>query len=122
MNQDQIDMLDDLCVEIHERHKKWWQNPHTGEAIFRNVGELLMLTVSELAEAMEGHRKGLKDDHLPHREMFEVELADAFIRIADIAGGLGIDLAGAVAEKLEYNAKRADHTHEERVKDGGKKY
>ena len=52
------------------------------------VGTKLMLSVSELAEAMEGHRKGLMDDHLPHRPMIEVELADALIRIMDLAGAL----------------------------------
>ena len=36
-----------------------------------------MLIVSEIAEAMEGERKDLMDDKLPHRKMAEVELADA---------------------------------------------
>ena len=39
-----------------------------------------MLTISEIAEAMEGERKNLMDDHLPHRKMAEVEIADAYIR------------------------------------------
>lgn len=43
------------------------------------------------------------DDKIPHRSMLEVELADALIRICDMAGGLGLDLEGAVLEKLEYN-------------------
>ncbi|XUM19805.1 hypothetical protein ACRAVF_19255 [Bradyrhizobium oligotrophicum S58] len=38
-----------------------------------------MLIVSEIAEAMEGERKSLMDDHLPHRKMVEVELADTLI-------------------------------------------
>ena len=38
--------------------------------------------------------------------MVEVELADAVIRIADLAGALGLDLGGAIAEKLEYNRNR----------------
>ncbi|RZK79787.1 MAG: hypothetical protein EOO85_02735, partial [Pedobacter sp.] len=45
----------------------------------REVGTCLMLIVSEVAEAMEGDRKGLMDDHLPERPMLEVELADAII-------------------------------------------
>ena len=88
----------------------------------RNTGQMLMLCVSELAEAMEGDRKDLMDDHLPHRKMMEVELADAVIRICDLAGGKGYDLGGAIAEKLAYNAQRADHKMQNRVKDGGKKY
>lgn len=83
-----------------------------------------MLTVSELSEAMEGHRKGLMDDKLPHRKMFEVELADALIRIFDIAGApeLCLDVGGAFVEKMLYNAKRKDHTNEARLAEGGKKY
>lgn len=100
----------------------WWKNPATGEPLKRSTGELLMLCVSELAEAMEGDRKGLKDDKLPERDMLEVELADAVIRIFDMAGGLGLDLPGALVEKLEYNATREDHKPENRVKEGGKKY
>lgn len=83
-----------------------------------------MLAVSELAEAMEGHRKDLADDKLPHRKMFEVELADALIRIFDMAGApeLGLDLGGAFEEKMSYNSTRRDHTNEARLEAGGKKY
>lgn len=102
----------------------WWRDLQTGEDLHfkRNVGELLMLCVSELAEAMEGHRKGLMDDHLPNRLMLEVELADAVIRIFDLAGGHGLDVPGAIAEKLAYNARRSDHKPENRAAPGGKTY
>lgn len=96
--------INDLATLCHTANKKWWQDPATGEPVKRNVGELLMLCVPELAEAMEGHRKGLQDDKLPHRSMFEVELADCLIRIYDLAGGMGLDLGGAFKEKTEYNA------------------
>lgn len=86
------------------------------------VAQKLCLTHSEVSEAMEGHRKGLADDHLPHRPMIEVELADALIRICDLAGAMGLDLGGAVREKLEYNAKRADHKPDARSAAGGKAY
>ena len=88
----------------------------------RNVGELLCLVHSEISEAMEGHRKLLKDDKLPNRSMLEVELADAVIRIFDMSGGLGLDVAGAIAEKLQYNATRQDHTIESRRAADGKKF
>lgn len=80
----------------------------------------LDLQHSELGEATEGYRKGLMDDHLPHREMIEVELADAMIRIFDLAGWLGLDVPGAMMEKLAYNQQRADHKEENREKEGGK--
>lgn len=83
---------------------------------------MLCLIHSEVSEAMEGIRKGLMDDHLPHREMAEVELADAVIRILDFAGYKGYDLAGAMFEKLEYNKHRADHKRENRQKEGGKQF
>jgi NTP pyrophosphatase (non-canonical NTP hydrolase) len=109
---------------IHAKNKEagWWTDLNTGEPLQRNVGELLMLMVSELAEAMEGHRKNLQDDKLPHRKMIEVELADCLIRIYDAAGGLKLDLAGALVEKLAYNQTRKDHKPEERMKAEGKKY
>lgn len=103
----------------------WWNDLTTGEPMVNRphvVGEKLMLIVSEVSEAMEGHRKGLADDKLPHRSMIEVELADAVIRIADLAGALGLDLGGAIAEKLAYNQHRPDHKPENRKADGGKKY
>lgn len=86
------------------------------------VAQKLCLVHSEISEAMEGHRKGLMDDKLPHRPMIEVELADAVIRIADLAGALGLDLGGAIAEKLAYNATRPDHKPEARQAAGGKAY
>lgn len=103
----------------------WWNDLETGAPLIERphvVGEKLMLIVSEVSEAMEGHRKGLADDKLPHRPMIEVELADAVIRIADLAGALGLDLGGAIAEKMAYNASRPDHKPENRKADGGKKY
>lgn len=82
----------------------------------------LCLIHSEISEAMEGDRKGLRDDHLPHRSMLEVELADAVIRIADLAGALDLDLGGAIAQKLAYNSTRKDHRTEAREAKHGKRY
>jgi hypothetical protein len=171
------DGLTALSKQIHELNHKWWHTPD-GTRIERNRYELLMLVVSELVEAMEGERKDLMDDKLPHRKMAEVEMADAAIRILDYMGGFdlwfrrsyqialsdnkaaalfeitcqvtdcqnqpdsiqrvclsqamrliikyckmhGYDLNGAAAEKLEYNKTRADHSHEARAKEGGKKF
>ena len=114
--------LNQLAQECHEANQHWWHHPATGARLDRNKGELLMLIVSEVAEAMEGERKGLMDDHLPHRRMAEVELADVLIRVFDYAGAFGYDLDGAVAEKRAYNAQRADHKAKARLRADGKKW
>lgn len=66
----------------------------------RNLGEMLMLAVSELSEALEGHRKNLPDDKLPHRSMVEVELADFIIRMLDTAAGIGVLLPDRACKSL----------------------
>jgi hypothetical protein len=114
--------LNEFAERCHEANRTWWTNIETGEPLDRNTGELLMLCVSELSEAMEGHRKNLPDDKLPHRSMFEVELVDCLIRIFDLAGARGLDLDGAFDEKMSFNARRADHRPENRKLAGGKKY
>ena len=103
----------------------WWTDIKTGEPTINRphcVGEKLMLIVSEVAEAMEGHRKNKMDEHLPHRKSVEVELADAVIRIFDLAGAMGLDMGGAIAQKMDYNATREDHKIENRRAEGGKAY
>lgn len=128
-----VDALNDLSVYFHQVNveRGWWTNPLTGEDLRgvdengkhkRNVPEMLCLVHSEVSEAMEGYRRNLPDDKLPHRSMFEVELADVLIRIFDLAGGHNLDLAGAVLEKAAYNAQRADHKLENRKSGDGKAF
>lgn len=114
--------LNDLSATVHAANIKWWQDINTGKPLRRNKGELLMLIVSEVSEAMEGERKDMMDDKLPHRKMAEVELADTIIRILDYAAGFGYDLQGAFEEKMAFNAAREDHTHEARKIAGGKQF
>lgn len=116
----QVQDLVDMC---HGASKAagWWTgvDPETNSLI---VPTKLCLVHSEISEAMEGHRKDKMDDHLPHRKMIEVELADAVIRICDLAGALNLDLGGAIVEKMAYNAKREDHRREVRAQEGGKAF
>lgn len=103
----------------------WWTNLETGQPVPKGDVQVqlakLALVHSEVSECVEGVRKNLMDDHLPHRSMAEVEAADAMIRLYDLAAHEGWDLAGAIFEKLAYNAQRADHKIENRLKEGGKK-
>lgn len=99
----------------------WWHDKE-GNKLNRNVPEMLCLIHSEISEAMEGFRKGKKDDHLPDRPAIEVELADAVIRICDLAYGLDLDLVGAIIAKAEYNNNRLDHKREHREGVNGKKF
>jgi NTP pyrophosphatase (non-canonical NTP hydrolase) len=111
----------------------WWHDPTTGRDLKHEVkegtrlgkalvAEKLALIHSEVSEAMEAHRKDKMDDKLTYRKGIEVELADAVIRIGDLAGALGLDLGGAIAEKMAFNAVRPDHKLEARAAAGGKAY
>lgn len=99
--------LNARAKEVHLANEKWWRDLDTGERIERNKGELLMLCVSEVAEAMEGERKGLRDDKLPHRMMAEVEMADVYIRLLDYAGGFGLTLPAGSFNPLPSNKGEA---------------
>ena len=120
-----------LIKKVHKQNKKagWWNDLYTnkvltnkrGEPFVRNVPELLIMVHSEVTEAFEGYRKNLMDTHLPKYNSLTVELADAVIRIFDIAGGLDLDLAGAIEDKLKYNKSRTDHKKENRLLKNGKK-
>ena len=80
-----------------------------------NDAEKIALMHSELSEALEGLRRDCMDDHLPHRTMVEVELADAVIRIMNYCTHRHLDLAGAIVEKARYNTTRPR-------RHGGKKF
>lgn len=111
--------LNILAERIYNGNKNrgFWDNE-------RNVGEMLMLVVTELSEALEAHRSGKmfnkanKISFLEAEDMvqsfkdnvkdtFEDEIADAMIRLFDMCGGLGIDIDFHVSSKVLYNSTRA---------------
>ena len=117
--------INELAASIHDNNVKvgWWKDsPIYGGTVPDKyvIPTKLCLSHSEISEGLEGFRKSLPDDHLPHRPMIEVEIADAIIRLLDIAGYLDLDVGGAILEKLAYNAVRPDHKLEAREGVGGK--
>lgn len=104
-----INLLE-LIPRCHEaaKAKGFWDKP-------RNEGEVLMLCVGELSKCLDAHRTGricrlskdsydgllveAEENRWTFKRHFEVwckdsvsdELADAYIRLCDFAGGFGID-------------------------------
>jgi len=83
--------LSRLCHKI-ARQKGFWDSK-------RNIGEMLMLVVTELSEAMEAHRTQDKAN-------FNEEIADTFIRLFDLCGGMKIDILKEIEKKMHKNRKR----------------
>ena len=77
--------INELSKTIHANNVTagWWPEN-------RCLFEVIQLVSTEISEATEGERKDLMDDKLPHRKMGEVELADAFIRMLDFGGYIGL--------------------------------
>ena len=67
------------------------------------------LITSEVSEMLEGVRKNLMDNKLPHRKAEEVELADVLVRPLDFAGYLGCDYAihHNLSADINYFARKA---------------
>lgn len=125
--------LNELAKQIYEGNKL-----RGFDVAKENIGQTLMLIVSELAEALEADRKNRRQmlgvfeqelsyaecsidtfeadnencDWIKHRfettvkDTFEDEIADTFIRLFDLCGGIGIDIEKHIDLKLKYNATR----------------
>lgn len=100
-----------IAQEIHKNavDHGWWDE---GE---RNVGELFMLCVSELAEAFEEYRNGKRMNETYYSkdaqgndkpEGIPSEIADTIIRLLDICGYYDIDIGKMIMKKHEYNKSR----------------
>lgn len=99
--------IKDAIKEAYETatDKGWWSDP------VKTFGECILLIHSELSEVVEDYRvgKGLNSIYLSKDEEpngIPIELADAIIRIFDSCGHYGIDLEGALRQKMDYNKTR----------------
>jgi NTP pyrophosphatase (non-canonical NTP hydrolase) len=125
--------LNEIAAQVHRQAIESGFYPVGREF---NVGEKLMLIVSELGEALEADRTkkrippGLsmgavcgwvKDKDFRSsfekyvKDTFEDEIADAIIRILDLVAALSIDIDAHVQAKMRYNAGRE-------FRHGGKAY
>lgn len=119
-----LDVISGACYANAEK-KGFWKKYQTIKGILHSIdtaggvnegleedyqhsffAQRLALIHSEVSEALEGDRKNLMDDKLPQYKMQDVELADAVIRIFDLAGGMNIPLGEIVAAKMGYNSTR----------------
>jgi len=121
--------MKELQKEIHSiaREKGFYEER-------RNIPTRLMLIVSEISEAMEADRIGhrftkhidalngwVSDEDFKEafqnscKDTFEDELADAVIRILDLAESEGINLEAHIIAKIRYNKTRE-------IKHGNKRY
>ena len=105
-----IQRLREAFDEVSEiQHRRMIEKGFWTEGQERNFGETIALIHSELSEALEGHRHGNPmDEHCPLFTSVEIELADAVIRILDLAGSKPnlFRIGAAIAAKMEYNLSR----------------
>ena len=106
--------MNKLRDKIHRltKEKGFWDKP-------RETGTMLMLIVSEIAEAMEADRKDryaqpelldesnfLESFEKNVKDTLEDEMADTIIRALDFCGANNIDIDWHIEKKLQYNATR----------------
>ena len=113
--------INDMAREIHKNAVEhgWWDTE-------RQLPEVLMLCVSELAEALEEYRSGRPMAYVmrpedypgyPEEDMTKwrpedkpegvaTEMADCLIRILDYLAHAGVDIDAVVEAKHRYNRTR----------------
>lgn len=75
-------------MDVGERNVRagWWSDLETGDPKKRNLGELLILFVTEIVEAYDAWLEDAPDDKLHQYPGFGVEIGDLLIRAADLCG------------------------------------
>jgi len=115
LTQEFIDEWADLEEYIHGMAKDkgfWEEDDDLDLPTHIVIAQKLCLVHSEISEALEGARGsgygdlGASSDKIPEYSSVEEELADAIIRVFDLAGRLDLDIIGAISAKLDYNFNR----------------
>ena len=91
-----INMISPKKIHALAVEKGWYDKD-------RPIPELLCLIHSEISEALEAYRNGVKEGE---KGCMSEELADAIIRIFDMSEALGINIVKAVNKKHKYNKTR----------------
>ena len=115
-----LDLMEKMVERCHQnsKNKGFWSGPEND-----NIPTKLSLIHSEVSEWLEAYRKGnppcdkeitvidpKHPDGVRRITAEEEEAADVFIRLADLCGRQGIDLARVVLAKMSYNSTRP-HMH-----------
>jgi NTP pyrophosphatase (non-canonical NTP hydrolase) len=109
--------INDMMSKIHEDNveRGWWDGfkfplDVQSQKDRSVVIEKLCLVHSELSEALEdvrhGHPLGGVHYEITKPCGFPTEIADAIIRLLDLAAVCGIDMETVILEKLAYNRTR----------------
>lgn len=99
------------CGALAEEKGFWDKMPAHDSG---SVAKRLLLTISEIIEGFEGYRKGEgASDHIPEFTPLEEEIADAHIRLMDLAAIEGLRVGEAIVAKLKFNAGR-EYLHNKR--------
>ncbi len=102
---DVLAVLRSLCLASHESAVA--RGFYMGGS--RSVGESLMFIVSEVSKAVPFVKRSKLREIEPgvKPRSFPTALARATIRIFDLSGYLGIDLAGAIVDEMQRNKAKA---------------
>ena len=76
-----------------------WSKDYVEDIRTAYINQFLILTIGEISESVEGLRKGDADN-------FKEELADVYIRLSDLVGGLEIDIETEIKKKMDKNKTR----------------
>lgn len=87
----------DICFGV-SRSRGWWSDEELADMSPARIQTALILVITEIAEAVEELRKGAVqavyvNEGSSKPEGYEVEIADAVIRLFDLSGGHGADVA-----------------------------